>query len=136
MDAVTLLRNQLTGVHGRYRDVVGSLTPDEWMARPHPGANPVGFMAWHMPAVRDWAVHVWCLGVSQLRESAPFDARPGINPPYPPFGMSAEAAEAIARGTSRDDVMAYADAVHAASMQFLDTLTESGLDLCPRHPDA
>lgn len=131
MDAVTLLRNQLTGVHGRYRDVVGSLTPDEWMARAHPAANPVGFLAWHTAATRDWAVHVWCLGTPQVRESAPFHARPGIDQPHPPFGMSAEAATAIARETSRDDVLAYADAVHAAAMQFLDTLTEAGLDAVP-----
>lgn len=131
MDAVTLLRNQLTGVHGMYREVVETIAPDEWTARAHPGANSLGFLAWHMPAVRDWAVHVWCLGVPEVRVSTPAGARPGINPPHPPFGMSLAEADAIARAASRDDVLAYADAVNAATMSYLDTLTEGDLDTVP-----
>jgi hypothetical protein len=128
MDAVTLLRNQLTGVHAMYREVVETVTPDEWTARAHPGANPPGFLAWHMPAVRDWAVHVWCRGVPEVRVSSTL---PGVNPPHPPFGMSIDEAEAIARAVSREDVLAYADAVHEATMAYLDTLTDADLDTVP-----
>jgi hypothetical protein len=128
MDAVTLLRHQLTGVHGMFRDVVGEITPSEWLARAHPGGNPVGFLAWHIVAARDWAVHTWCQGVEEVRASAAVGRRPGVNPPYPPFGMSAEEAEAIARDVSREDVLAYADAVQEAAIRFLDTLADADLD--------
>lgn len=128
MDAVTLLHNQLDGVQGFYLEVVQSVTAEEWTAQAHPGANPLGFLAWHMPAARDWAVHVWCLGVPEVRVSTTL---PSINPPHPAFGMSFDEAGAIARAASRDDVLAYADAVHEATLRFLDTLSESALDAVP-----
>lgn len=131
MNAVTLLRSQLTAVHGMYVEVVGSLTREEWVARAHPRANPLGFLAWHMAATRDWAVHVWCQGAPQVRGFSAIGARPGINPPCSPFGMSLDDAVAIAAQVSRDDVLAYADEVQAATMTFLDGLTDAGLETVP-----
>ena len=131
MNAVALLRNQLTAVHGMYAEVVGSLTPDEWVARTHPQGNPPGFLAWHMAATRDWAAHIWCQGVPQVRTSSAISARPGINPACPPFGMSVDEAVTIAAQVSRDDVLAYADAVHASTIAFLDGLTDADLDSVP-----
>ena len=43
--------------------------------------------------------------------------------------MSFDDAVAIAAQGSRDDVLAYADEVQAATMTFLDGLTDAGLDL-------
>lgn len=131
MNAVTLLRSQLTAVHGMYGEVVGSLTPEEWVARAHPQANPLGFLAWHLAATRDWAVHIWCQGVPQVRTFSAIGSRPGINPACPPFGMSFDEAVAIAAQVSRDDVLAYADEVQAATMTFLDGRTDAGLETVP-----
>jgi hypothetical protein len=131
MNAVTLLRNQIAGVHGRYHDVIEAILPGEWKAQVHPRGNPVGFLAWHIPATRDWAVHVWCQGHEQLRHSSNAGKRPGINPAHPPFGMSFDDAVAVAAAATLGDVLAYADEVFAATMSYLETLTDDALDLLP-----
>src|SRR4029078_12125562 len=48
-----------------------------------------------------------------------------------PFGMSAADAASIAATVTRDDVLAYADAVHAAMMKWLAPLTPEALDRVP-----
>jgi hypothetical protein len=131
MKAVTLLRYQLTGVHDMHMEVVGGLTPDEWTARAHAHGNPLGFLAWHMPATRDWAINTWLQGRPTIRASSSAGKRPGINPAQPPFGMSFEDAGAIAAACTRDDVLAYAADVHEATMAFLDTLDDDALDVVP-----
>ena len=130
MESVALLRNQLTGVHGLYREIVGGLTAEDWTAQPYPGGNPVGFLAWHIAATRDWAIQTWCQGLPAMRASTPFNTS-SINPPSPPFGMPADGAVAIARATTPATVLAYADAVHVSAMTLLDGLTDAGLDGVP-----
>lgn len=85
MRATTLLSGQLTGIHGLMREVIGNVTPDEWTARPYAGGNMLGFLAWHLPATQDWAIHTWIRGVPELRARQELAAYPGLNPPCAPF---------------------------------------------------
>jgi hypothetical protein len=128
MDAVSVLRGQINGVYGLYSSVVRCIAPGEWAVRPNPGANPIGFTAWHVPAVMDWALHTWMRGLPELRTNSGLAARPGVNPPFAPFSMSPDDAARIAAAVAPDDVLAYAEAVHGAAMTLLDGVDEAVLD--------
>lgn len=130
MDAVTLIARQLEAESQVGRGLTAEITDDIWECAPYPGANPLGFTAWHMVATRDWALHTGIQGVPDIRERAPFAER-AVTPRHPPFGMSAADAARIAATVSRDEVLAYADAVHAAMMEWLAGLTPEALDRVP-----
>lgn len=130
MDAVTLITRQLEAASRVGRGLASEITDDLWQRAAYSGANPLGFIAWHMVATRDWTLHTAIQGVPDVRERAPF-ASAAVNPEHPPFGMSAAAAVAIAAAVTRDGVLAYADAVHAAMMKWLATLTPDELDRMP-----
>jgi DinB superfamily len=131
MEAVSLLRAQITGVHGLFTSTLKQIAPGEWAARPDPGANIIAFTAWHVPAVQDWALHTWMRGLPELRTGSDMAGRAGINPPLAPFGMSLEEADGIAAALAPTDVLAYAAAVQAAAMDLLDGLSEPDLDTIP-----
>lgn len=131
MDAVSVLRRQITAAYGLYTSTIMEIAPGEWTARPNAGANLIGFTAWHVPAVMDWALQTWMRGLPELRSNSSLASRPGVNPPFAPFGMSAEDADAIAAAVSQADVLAYADAVHAAATQLLDGLDDAALERVP-----
>ena len=71
MKATELLANQLTLVHARVAGLA-TLTRREWMARPAPAENPVGFTAWHIAATRDWTVRSIFQGKRPLGWDGPF----------------------------------------------------------------
>ena len=131
MDAISVLRGQITGVYGLFTSTLKDIAPAEWTARPNAAANLIGFTAWHVPAVQDWALHTWMRGLPDLRGNSSMASRPGINPPFAAFGMSAEEADRIAAAVAPADVLAYADVVHAAAMQLLDGLDDAALDRVP-----
>lgn len=128
MDAVSLIRGQLTAAHAQFTSAVTDITPHEWTARPYAGANLIAFTAWHVPAVQDWALHTWMRGLPELRARTETALAPALNPPSAPFGMSLEDADRIAAAISPADVLAYADATLAAATELLDTLTDADLD--------
>ena len=128
MDAVSVLRGQITAVYGLFTSTLKDIAPGEWTARPNAGANLIAFTAWHVPAVADWALHTWMRGLPELRTSSELAARAGINPPFAPFGMAIEDADRIGAGVAPAGVLAYADAVYAASMQLLDGLDDTALE--------
>ncbi|MEO8168456.1 MAG: hypothetical protein ABI623_09425, partial [bacterium] len=84
------MRLQFGVAHINLVDALRDVTPAEWVARPYAGANLLGFTAWHVPAVQDWALHTWMRGLPELRGRPDLADRPGINPPFAPFGMSLE----------------------------------------------
>jgi DinB family protein len=130
MDAVTLITRQLEAESQVGRGLTAEITDELWQRAEYPGANPLGFVAWHMIATRDWTLHSAIQGVPDVRERAPFVST-AVNPAQPPFGMSAADAVAIAAAVTRDGVLAYADAAHGAMMQWLGTLTPESFDRVP-----
>ena len=130
MDAVALITRQLESESQVGRGLAGEITDELWTRAAYPGANPLGFIAWHMVATRDWTLHTGIQGVPDVRERAPFVSG-RVNPQHPPFGMSAADAASIAATVTRDDVLAYADAVHGAMMDWLAALTPDALERVP-----
>ncbi len=128
MDGVSLLRRQMSYVHALFTEAVRDITPGEWIAHPFAGGNALGFIAWHVPAVQDWALHSWMQGVPELRTRLDLA---GINPSFAPFGMSQVDADSIGAAVSSGDVLTYADAVLAAAADVFEGLTEASLDDVP-----
>ena len=129
MRATELLAKQTQIVHGR---VVGlsDMTPAQWMARPGPGRNRVGFTAWHMVATRDWTVRAVVQAKRTLGWDAPF-AGSGIATCAIAFGMPLEEADAIAAAVTPAEVAAYSEAVTAEILGWLARSDDAVLDAPP-----
>ncbi len=128
MDAAALLQQQLRVAHRAIRAAAADISPSEWSAAPFPQANPPGFLAWHMVATQDWALHTWLRGLPDVRSRLGLS---GIDPMHGPFGMTATEAEAVARGATPAVVGEYADAVLASGLEWLRTLAPADLDAVP-----
>lgn len=141
MDAIAMLAQQLETVNLRLHHSARDLTPAELLARPLPGVNPMGFILWHMSRSQDWAVNTAIRDVPELVTSAPWRdssvAVAGIG-----TGFDLEEASAVAARVRLDELLEYADAVHAGTVAWLRGLDESFLDEIPdvvahdaRHPE-
>ena len=112
---------------GMLRDVIGGISDDEWTARAYDGALLPGFLAWHICATFDWAIHAMAQSAPEVRAQTPFADDAVVNPPHPPFGMDAAAADAIAQASNRDAVLRYLEAVFASSAGYVAGLDEAAL---------
>lgn len=133
MNAIALLKYQLTEVTDILVGDIADVSQLEWTARPVPEDNLLGFQYWHVPATQDWCVNTWIRGVSEVRERDEWRAWAGMDRASLPFGIPRETADAAVRAMRPVDVSAYAEAVLAENLAWLDTLDEADLD---RVPDA
>ncbi|HYM97034.1 MAG TPA: DinB family protein [Candidatus Sulfotelmatobacter sp.] len=130
MNAIGMLVQQLDTVNLRLHHSARGLTAAELAARPLPGINPIGFVLWHMARSQDWAVNTAIRDVPEVVTRAPWRggrvAVPGIG-----TGFDLESAVAVAAGVDLDELLAYADAVHAETVGWLEQRDESILDEIP-----
>ncbi len=126
MKATELLAKQTQIVGGRIAGLKG-MSEAQWMARPGPGRNRVGFTAWHMVATRDWTIRSILQAERPIGWDAPF-AGTAIAKCALPFGMSLEEADAIAEAVTPADVAAYSDAVTAEILRWLESADQDALD--------
>lgn len=129
MKAVDLLAKQIQMVHARVEGLTG-FTSAEWMARPGPGRNRVGFTAWHMVATRDWTIRPILQAARPIGWDAPF-ASTGVATCAIPFGMTLEEADAVAEVVTPAEVAAYSRAVTDELLQWLAATDDAALDVPP-----
>jgi hypothetical protein len=141
VNAMTLLAHQWTTVNAGLHSLARDLRPDEWTFRVAPGQNLLGFTLWHVPACQDWTVQTWVRNVPEVRDREPWRRWAELERLGMAFGISLDEADAVARGTTADDVLAYADAVLAENLGWLRSVTEAELGRVPdnrahlsRHP--
>jgi DinB family protein len=128
--AIEVLIQQLDTVNIRFHHSAADLTPEELTARPVPGANPIGFILWHMARSQDWAVN------AAIRDEPEVISRdhwrhtslavPGIG-----TGFTTDQAQQVASRVELAILLAYADAVHEDITAWLRTQGESLLDEIP-----
>ena len=121
----------LTDAFGRVRDVVhravDGLTEDELAQRVDDGSNTIAWLVWHLTRIQDDHVaavadaeQVWTARGWAERCKLPF------NPRATGYGQSADEVGAV-RLTS-GLLTGYHDDVHAATVRFVDGVTDSDLD--------
>jgi uncharacterized damage-inducible protein DinB len=128
MRSSELLRYAFEQVEATLRSAVDGLGPDELSHRPAPGANPIGWLAWHLLRVQDDHV-AEVAGSEQVWTAEGWAER--FDLPLPTsatgYGFDEEQVAAV-RVPSVDLLLGYAAAVHARTAQFLDGLTDADLD--------
>jgi hypothetical protein len=128
MRSTELLRYAFDQADATLRSAVGGLGPEELSRRPAPGANPIGWLAWHLLRVQDDHV-AGVAGSEQVWTAEGWVERFAL--PFPPsatgYGFDDEQVAAV-RVASVDLLLGYAGAVHARTAQFLDGLTDDDLD--------
>ena len=115
-------------VEETFTSTVEGLDADDLARRVQPGANPIGWLAWHLLRVQDDHVadvagteQVWTAEGWAGRFGLPVaDAATG-------YGMSDEEVDAV-RVPSADLLLGYARAVHARTAQFVRGLSDEDLD--------
>src|SRR3954467_15598048 len=107
---------------------VEGLSPDELAARVGPGANPIGWLAWHLVRVQDDHL-ADVAGTEQVWRAQGFAVRFGrpADDPATGYGMSSLEVEALSV-PSAELLLEYADAVAARTAEFLGGLSDDDLD--------
>jgi hypothetical protein len=130
MDSIAMLRQQLHTVNLRLHHTAGDLTEAELTAVPIPGVNPIAFILCHMVRSQDWAVNTAVRGRPELIKVEPWSwsllAHPGIG-----TGFDTTEAHQVAREVELKALLAYADAVHRNTVDWLESLSEADLDAIP-----
>jgi hypothetical protein len=125
-------RDLLTDGFGRIseslRAAVDGLSPDQLAHRIAPGANPVGWLAWHLLRVQDDHV-ADVAGRDQVWLAEGWAERFGmdVDPRATGYGHSPDEVDRV-RVPSVDLLLGYADAVHARTADFLRGVKADDLD--------
>jgi hypothetical protein len=131
INALTFLQKQFANLNTVFHGIVDDLTEDEWLARPAPGQNMLGYSVWHMPRTQDTFVQTWIRGRDEVVHRERWTDWQPLRRFGAGIGISLDEADEIARSVRRADVLEYADAVQQEVSIWLGTGTDSELDLIP-----
>ena len=122
------LQKQFGNFNGVLHSIVGDLTEAEWLARPAPGQNTLGYTVWHIPRTQDNFLQTWIRGQAEIFHSDRWAHWQHLRPLGVGIGITLEQADQIARSVHCEDVLAYADEVHQTMMNWLAQVREEELD--------
>ncbi len=126
-----MLRQQLDTVNIRVHHVAAEVTPELMTARAAPGANPVGFLLWHMARAQDWGLNTVVRGVPEVVHRPPWATTAVATAPGTGTGFGPDEVREIAASLELAEVVAYADAVHRSALDWVAQATEADLDAMP-----
>ena len=128
MEPRDLLTECFDRIREELRAAVDGLSPDQLAHRIAPGANPIGWLAWHLLRVQDdhvadvagreqvWTAEAWA-------ERFGLDLDPGATG----YGFDDEEVDRV-RVSSVELLLGYADAVSARTAEFLSGIDAADLD--------
>jgi hypothetical protein len=128
MNLTTYLQKQFSNLNGVFHAIAGDLTEAEWLARPAPGQNTIGYTVWHLPRTQDNFLHTWIRGQAEIFHGDRWSHWHQLRPLGVGIGITMEESDEIARSVHCADVMAYADEVHQAFSAWLGQIGEEVLD--------
>ncbi|MFI5273441.1 MAG: DinB family protein [Ktedonobacterales bacterium] len=138
MRTVTLLERQLTGVNQILHTLADDLTLDELVTRVLSDTNLLAFDLWHVARTQDWAFQTLARGVPEVIDDPQWQSKGSLATHGIGVGMTqAEAdtlAHTLAHTLALGDLLAYADAVHRTSLDWLAALPDEALDTQPDVP--
>ena len=134
MRATALLQRQLTSVNSILHDLAGDLTAEELTTRTLPHTNLLAFDLWHVARTQDWAAQTLVRGVEELIDEPRWRGRGALVTHGIGVGFSEAQADDLAHAVALSDLLEYADAAHAAILQWLDAQPHDMLDERPDVP--
>ncbi|MFC4016496.1 DinB family protein [Micromonospora sp. GCM10011542] len=128
MDVSDLLTEAYDRLPDLVRAAVDGLTPEQLRRAPGPGANPVGWLVWHLTRVQDHHV-ADLIGTEQVWVSGDWAGRFGLvaDPDDTGYGYSAQQVAAV-RPESAQALIDYFQAVAERTRAFLAGLRPADLD--------
>ena len=131
MQATKLLRTELEWLNMGFHGLIDDMTDEEWTARPVPGLNLPGYTLWHVARTPDFIVQTGLRHMPEVITQERWASCGSLTTPGFGIGLSLVEADALAHAVKRKDVSAYADAVLAEVIAWLDTLSDDDLDTVP-----
>lgn len=123
-----LLVDGFSRVHGLVHRVVDGQSEERLTARLDPDANSIAWLVWHLTRVQDDHV-ADVAGTDQVWTSGGWAERFGL--PFEPaaigYGQSSDEVAKV-RGVPAELLAGYHDAVHAATVAYVQKLTDADLD--------
>ncbi len=112
------------------RAALDGLTPEERRHRVTPHSNHIDFIAWHVARVEDDFIQGFGRGEQSIWRRDGWDAKLGLPSDGNGFGFTAEQVGDLP-AFDMDELLAYYDAVRAASHSYIDSLSEADLAVRP-----
>jgi DinB superfamily len=134
MRATELLTLQFTSVNTIVHDLADDLTPDELLTRVLPNTNLLAFDLWHVARTQDWALQTLVRGVPELIDEAHWQGRGALATHGIGVGLTETQADELAHHLALTDILAYADATHAAIIGWLGEQADDALEQQPDVP--
>lgn len=131
MNVTTYLQKQFSNLNGVIHYYADDLTEEEWVTRPGPGQNQIGYTVWHMPRALDHFLHAWIRGTNEMVYDNRWAKWYALKPLGIGVGITLAESDQIASSVQLADVLAYADEVHQALIAWLTEIDEGELDRVP-----
>lgn len=127
MTETELLEDAFGRVRSVVAEVLHGLTPEDLRFRPGPSANSIAWLVWHLARVQD--DHVAAVaGTPQVWSAQGFHERFALPFPEEAIGYGQRPSEAAMVAADASLLLAYLDAVHAATRTFVGGLDAAALD--------
>ena len=134
MHTPELLLRQCASINSIFHNVADDLSHEEWTTRILPETNLLGFDLWHIARTQDWALHTLVRGVPETISNPQWAGNGALTTPGIGVGKTRQEADQLAQAVTKADVIAYADAVHTALMEWMATIDDLTLDETPDIP--
>jgi len=131
MNISSYLTRQFKNFNGVLHHIAGDLTEAEWLSRPAPGQNTLGYSVWHVPRTQDHYFHRWIQSQAEIVENGRWEQWSPLKPLGIGVGITMEESDKIAYTATLTDTLAYADEVHQAILTWFEGVDEGMLDFVP-----
>lgn len=125
-----MLDVQLRGSFDQIVQQANDTTDEEWSAQALSDLNPIGFTLWHCVRGIDWAVNCAIQGIPEVADQPKWKGMLASRAWYG-YGVSMETACEVAAKIPRADLVDYAADVQKSVLSWLDTQSETELDVVP-----
>ena len=132
MNLTGYLKKQFGNLNSAYHYYVDDLTEEEWLMRPGPDQNRIGYTVWHLPRTQDHFLNTWIRGATEIAYTERWSHWEYLKPMGAGIGITLAEADEIARSVRHADVLAYADEVHQAFLAWLTEVDEDVFDQVPQ----
>lgn len=131
MHIKTYLTGQNKNLNGVLHHLAGDINAEEWLSRPGPGQNTVGYTVWHIPRTQDHFLQLWIRNESEVVMNGHWSHWQHLKPAGIGVGITMEQSDEIARTVTLADTLAYADEVHQTLLAWLEGIEDSVLEFVP-----